>query len=162
MNLSIRRMNSSDVCSVKKLIDKTMLHRSMQKVYEASELAIWDSIYTIEEVDRIEKECHSYVIIDDDTDSVVACGYISLNKETNSAYIGMVFTDYEVQNMGLGKKTMQTLENDEYAKCVNRIELYSALSAFHFYKKLGYNCMNNQYDIEVHSDVCVIPMEKFV
>jgi len=50
------------------------------------------------------------------------------------------------------------LENDEYAKRANRIEIHAAMSAIPFYRKLGYEHKNGQLIYaEGHFD-----MEKFI
>lgn len=73
----------------------------------------------------------------------------------------MVFTDSEVRKMGLGRKIIGVLEQDEYAKNVDRIELSSSMSAYRFYRKLGYTCKDNEYQIEATMNTYAVPMEKF-
>ena len=163
MDIYFRRMNHSDIDSVKRLIDKTLLHKSMQKVYEPSEIAIWDSIYDIDNLRRIVENSHAYLLFDKDSDQLLASGYIGLNNK-HSAHIGMIFTDPDVRNLGLGKKIVEVLEQDEYAKIVEKIELSSSLSAYKFYRKLGYSCKDNEYQIEVDesTDTYSVPLEKYV
>lgn len=74
----------------------------------------------------------------------------------------MVFTDFEVHNLGLGRKIITTLEQDEIVKDVDKIELSSSMSAYRFYRKLGFNCKDNEYQIALDLNVFSIPMEKFV
>ena len=48
------------------------------------------------------------------------------------------------QRKGVGRKIIEFLENDEYAKRANRIEIHAAMSAIPFYRKLGYEHKNGQ------------------
>ncbi len=76
----------------------------------------------------------------------------------------MIFTDPDVRNMGLGKKVIEVLEQDEYAKIVEKTELNSSLSAYNFYRKLGYSCKDDMYQIEVDesTNTYSVPLEKYV
>ena len=162
MNICFRRMKRSDSLSVKELIDKAIHHRSVQKVYEPSEIAAWDNIYTTESLAKIAEESHAYLLLDGDSEKLLASGYIKLNEDRRSCHLGMVFTDPEFSNMGLGKKIISVLEQDEYAKSTEKIELGSSLSAYRFYCKLGYVCKDNEYQIEldIPTNSYSVPMEK--
>lgn len=162
MNIYFRRMACSDSVSVKQLIDKAIFHRSVQKVYEPSEVAAWDNIYTLEILVKIAEESHAYLLLDRDSETLLASGYIKLNEDRCSCHLGMIFTDPEFSNMGIGKKMISILEQDEYAKSTGKIELGSSLSAYRFYRKLGYVCKDNEYQIEldIPTNSYSVPMEK--
>lgn len=156
-------MIRSDAASVKRLIDKTLLSKSVQKIYEPSEITVWNDAYTLEALEKIAEDCHAYLLFDKSSDRLLASGYIRLNADKRSAHLGMVFTDPEFSKMGLGKSVIAVLERDEYAKSVDKIELDAAVSAYRFYRKSGYTCRDNTYQIEVDppTNSYSVPMEKF-
>jgi len=161
MDIYQRPMTHKYVQSVKELIEKTLLNRSMLKVYEPSEIAAWNNNYDIETLTKIVDTTHAYLLLEKDTDKILATGYINLTEDGCSAHIGMIFTDFEVRNKGLGRAMIHILEHDEYANMVDKIILGSSLSAYRFYSKLGYRCKDNEYQILKELDAYSIPMEKF-
>ncbi len=58
------------------------------------------------------------------------------------SWINTIFVEPSYQRKGIGKKIIERLENDEYAKRAKRIEIHSAISAIPFYRKLGYEHKN--------------------
>ncbi len=51
-----------------------------------------------------------------------------------------ILPDY--QGKGLGRRLIETLEQDEYAKRASRIEIPASLTAVNFYRHLGYDYKN--------------------
>ncbi len=89
---------------------------------------------------RAEK-MHFYVIKLED--KVIACGGIGPYwDKQDEAWIFSVAVDYNYQGKGYGRKIIEVLENDYYAKKSKRIEIHAAMSAIPFYKKLGYDHKN--------------------
>jgi len=161
MNTYVRRLTDEDAVAVTQLIDKVMNHRSMLKVYEPSEVTVWYSYYDLESVRTVISTCHAYGVFNRDTDQIVGSGYIKLTADGLSGHLGMCFTDYEVRSMGFGRTIIETLEQDEYAKSVGRLELGSSMSAFRFYRKLGYDCLGGEYQMRKECGTYSVPMEKF-
>ncbi len=81
--------------------------------------------------------CHMYVA--EENGSIVGVGGISsyFGSLTESIILN-VFVMPEYHGMGIGKKIVQTLENDEYGIRANRIEVPASIAAKDFYHKLGY------------------------
>ena len=44
--------------------------------------------------------------------------------------------------MGIGRKIIETLEQDEYFLRAKRIEVPASITAFNFYRKFGYDFKN--------------------
>ena len=57
----------------------------------------------------------------------------------DEAWIFTVAVAPEYQGKGFGRKIVEMLEGDYYAKRSRRIEIHAAMSAIPFYRKLGYN-----------------------
>ncbi|MBR5454719.1 MAG: GNAT family N-acetyltransferase [Rikenellaceae bacterium] len=64
----------------------------------------------------------------------------------------------EYQRKGVGRKIMETLENDEYFLRAKRVEIPASITACEFYKKFGYTYKNG---IETPDEEQLIRMEKF-
>lgn len=81
--------------------------------------------------------CHMYVA--EENGRIVGVGGISsyFGSLTESIILN-VFVLPECHGMGIGKKIVQTLENDEYGIRANRIEVPASITAKDFYYKLGH------------------------
>lgn len=81
--------------------------------------------------------CHMYVA--EENGRIVGVGGISsyFGSLTESIILN-VFVLPECHGMGIGRKIVQTLENDEYGVRANRIEVPASITAKNFYYKLGY------------------------
>ncbi len=93
-----------------------------------------------------------------DSGKIIGCGGIAAYwGSLTESWIHTIFVDPDYQRKGIGRKMIGFLENDEYAKRANRIEIHAAMSAIPFYRKLGYEHKNGQlsYD-DGHFD-----LEKF-
>ncbi|MDE5797446.1 MAG: GNAT family N-acetyltransferase, partial [Treponemataceae bacterium] len=49
---------------------------------------------------------------------------------------------------GIGRRIIELLEADEYAKRADKIVIHSAISAIPFYRKLGYEHKNGELHFE--------------
>lgn len=80
---------------------------------------------------------HFYVVEKDN--KLVGCGAIGpyWDSETESSLFN-IFVLPEYHNQGLGRLIIETLEQDEYYKRAERIEVPSSIYGLEFYKKFGY------------------------
>ena len=76
---------------------------------------------------------------------IVGCGAIGdyWGSLTESSLF-TIFVDPDMQGKGIGKKIIETLEADDFAKRANRIEIPAGIVAIPFYKKMGYDFKNNE------------------
>ncbi len=95
--------------------------------------------------------CHMYVA--EENGCIVGVGGISsyYGSLTESILLN-VFVLPEYHGIDIGKKIVQTLENDEYGIRAKRIEVPSSITAKDFYYKLGYKFKNGieELDEEKH------------
>ena len=84
---------------------------------------------------------HFYVVEDNDT--IIGCGAIGpyWGSETESSLF-TIFVLPEYQGNGIGRKIIETLEQDEYFLRAKRVEIPASITAVNFYRKLGYDFKN--------------------
>jgi len=86
---------------------------------------------------------HFYVLLENN--NIIACGAIGpyWGSESESSLF-TIFVEASMQGKGYGKKIIETLEQDEYFKRANRIEIPASMCAIPFYRKMGYEHKNGQ------------------
>ena len=74
---------------------------------------------------------------------IVGCGGIGAywGSETESSLFN-IFVSAKHQRQGIGRKIIETLENDEYFLRAKRVEIPASKTALSFYKKMGYSFKN--------------------
>lgn len=78
---------------------------------------------------------HTYVI--ELLDEIIGVGSIGQHKKNEAKFYNIyVLPKYEKN--GIGKLIIKTLEEDEYYKKSERIEIHSSITAMGFYKHMGY------------------------
>ncbi len=84
---------------------------------------------------------HFYVVEENDT--IIGCGAIGpyWGSETESSLFS-IFVLPEYQCKGIGRKIVETLEQDEYFLRAKRTEVAASITAVNFYRKLGYDYKN--------------------
>ena len=110
-----------------------------------------------EGVRRRAETAHGYVA--EDGDQIVGCGMIApyFGSETESILL-TIFVLPEHQGRGIGRRIVETLEQDEFFLRAHRIEIPASVTAVDFYRKFGYDYKNGvrEPDAELH-----IRLEKF-
>lgn len=102
----------------------------------------WFSV-TYDEVKQKAESDHLYVV--KDNGRIIGCGCVgAYDGSLAESLISTVFVDPIYQGKGVGRKIVEFLENDGYAKRASRIEIHAAISAIPFYRKLGYEHKNGQ------------------
>jgi GNAT superfamily N-acetyltransferase len=77
--------------------------------------------------------------------NIVGCGAIGpyWGSQTESSLFN-IFVHPDYQGRGLGRKIIETLEQDEYFLRANRVEIPASITACQFYRKMGYDYKNGQ------------------
>lgn len=102
-------------------------------------------------------EGHMYVVCDNSR--IVGCGAIAgyWGSLTESILLTIfVLPDY--QGKGIGRRIIETLEQDEYFLRAKRVEIPASITAVEFYKKMGYDYKNGIAEID---DEQVYRLKKF-
>ena len=140
MSYTVRKFVNSDADEVSALIIRTLRTTNIK---DYSEEFIENDVknFTPEGVLQRASWTHFYVICDGDT--IVGCGAIGpyWGKEDESSLFN-IFVLPEYQGKGVGRKIIETLEQDEFFLRAKRVEIPASITACDFYRKLGYTYKN--------------------
>ena len=133
----VRRYIEGDEKEISQMIEKDILSE-LSKDYEKEKINQLIDGYKEEYIRRKAKENHTYVLIKNK--QIVGVGmigpYWDMEKESS---IYTIFIDPKYKGKGFGRKIIETLEEDEYYKNSNRVEVASSITAVEFYKHFGWN-----------------------
>ena len=152
----VRRFQYNDAVEVSALIIKT-LRTTNAKDYSAEYIENDVKAFRPEGVIERAGWTHFYVVCD--KECIVGCGAIGpyWGKEDESSLFN-IFVLPEYQGKGVGRKIIETLENDEYFLRAKRVEIPASITACEFYKKMGYSYKNG---IDVIDEEQLFRLEKF-
>ena len=153
---TIRRFQESDAREVSALIIQT-LRTSNSKDYSQEYIEKDVKAFSPQGVIVRAGWTHFYVVCYGAV--IVGCGAIGpyWDKEDESSLFN-IFVLPEHQGKGIGRKIIETLEQDEYFLRAKRIEIPSSVTACDFYRKLGYTYKNG---IDVIDDEQLFRLEKY-
>ena len=156
MSYTVRKFVNSDADEVSALIIRTLRTTNIK---DYSEEFIENDVknFTPEGVLQRASWTHFYVICDGDT--IVGCGAIGpyWGKEDESSLFN-IFVLPEYQGKGVGRKIIETLEQDEFFLRAKRVEIPASITACDFYRKLGYIYKNG---VDVVDEEQLFRLEKF-
>ena len=152
----IRRFNIQDANEVSDLI-ATTLRISNQKDY--SEEYLEKDIQCLQPQNIIERANRQHFYIIEDDGKIIGCGSIGSywGKEDESSLF-TIFVHPDYQRKGIGRKIIQTLEQDEFFLRAKRIEIPASITAIPFYLKMGYTYKNG---ITEPDEEQLVRLEKF-
>ena len=154
--MNIRRFEEKDADELSQVI-RTTLSISNSNDYTPQELEGLFMELSPQALLQRAQQGHFYVACDDG--KLIGSGCISpfWGSETESILLTIfVLPDY--QGKGIGRRIIQTLEQDEYALRADRIEIPASKTGVEFYRKLGYDYKNGEKELE---DGRLYRLEKF-
>ena len=133
----IRRFCEADAEKVSAMIICT-LKTTNSKDY--SENAINALVKQMQPSDISERAAWTHFYVVEEHDTIIGCGAIGpyWGSETESSLF-TIFVLPEYQGKGIGRKIIETLEQDEYFLRAKRVEIPASITAVNFYRKLGYD-----------------------
>ncbi len=153
---NIRLFEAKDAEAVSALIIHT-LRTTNRKDYSIEYIEKDVAQFTPEGVKQRASWTHFYVVCEHN--KIVGCGAIGpyWGKEYESSLF-TIFVLPEYQGKGIGRKIIETLEQDEYFLRAKRIEIPASITACEFYKKMGYTHKNG---IDKVDDEQLYRLEKY-
>lgn len=144
--ISVRRFKEEDAEEVSKLIARNFLEVNSKDygIVAMEELA---KVYNSEKVLNIASYAHMYVF--EWNGKIVGTGGISSfwGSETESILL-TIFVLPEFHGKGIGRKIINTLEQDELYIRATRIEIPASITATEFYRKFGYDYKNGIKELD--------------
>ena len=138
--VNIREFDINDAEEVSALI-ATTLRISLVNDYSLEYIEEYVNLLQPREIIRRAEEFHTYVAEIDVR--IIGCGSIGSfwgSKEESGLFTIFVHPDY--QGRGIGRKIIETLEQDEFFLKAKRIEIPASITATPFYLKMGYEYKN--------------------
>jgi len=154
--MNIRRIKNEDACKVSELIRRT-IRISNTKDYPED---LMDQLIAIETPEHVlERASWTHFYVAEEGEDIIGCGAIGpfWGKEDESSLF-TIFVDPDHQGKGIGRKIIETLEQDEFALRAKRIEIPASITGVPFYLKMGYGFKNG---ISEPDEEHLIRMEKF-
>lgn len=132
----IRKYEIGDETGIVDVIHRTSLEVNIKDYSRESMEALVNRV-TLEFIIKRAKDFHMYVITDED--NIIGVGAVGpyFDSLTESSLFNL-FILPEYEGKGLGRKLIETLEQDEYYKRADRIEIAASITALGFYRHLGY------------------------
>ena len=153
---SVRRFKTEDAQVLSELIIRT-LRITNSKDYSPEYIEKDVKMFSPEFVIHRASWTHFYVVCAGER--IVGCGAIGAywGSEVESSLFN-IFVDPDYQGKGVGRRIIETLEQDEYFLRARRIEIPASITACEFYKKMGYTHKNG---IAAVDEEQLYRMEKF-
>lgn len=152
----IRRFKKADSAELSEVIAKT-LRTTNSKDYSPEFIEKEILFFTPKKLIERATWVHFYVVCEDE--KIIGCGGIGAywgKKDESSLFTIFVLPEY--QGKGIGRKIIETLEQDKYFLRAKRIEIPASITAVGFYKKMGYSYKNG---IDTVDDEQLYRLEKF-
>lgn len=136
MKFQVRRFIKGDEKEICKIIKKDILRENIND-YSTNEINDLIEQQNEELILRRSEKFHVYVFLD--KNKIVGVGMIGpyWDSLTESSFF-TIFIDPDYKGKGLGRKIIETLENDEYYKRADRVEIPASITAVEFYKHFGW------------------------
>ena len=136
----IRRFAESDAEAVSQMI-RTTIEISNKKDYPEE---LMDELIRSETPEHvIGRSGWTHMYVAQDEGKIIGCGAIGpyWGKEDESSLF-TIFVLPEYQGKGIGRKIMETLEQDEFFIRAKRVEIPASITGVPFYLRMGYHYKN--------------------
>ena len=154
--MEIRRFREDDAEAVSALIIRTI---RISNVKDYPTELMEEVVKSQQPVNVLERAgwTHFYVVEDDG--SIIGCGAIGPYwGKTDESSLFTIFVLPEYQGRGVGRRIIETLEQDEFFLRAKRIEIPSSITAVNFYRRMGYDYKNGIAEVD---DEGMYRLEKF-
>jgi len=155
-DIIIRRFEEKDLDDVHETIAQALETAAISKVYEPEKLEIWHESYSKKCILGLSKLRHLYVA--DLDGKVVGCAAVSYDE--SKAFVSCVYINNNYQGMGIGRKLITALENDEISQKTKKMFLHAVLTAKKFYEKMGFHIEGDFPEITDDNGVEVVLLIK--
>lgn len=141
-DIKVRRYKDGDAPSICEVVRKDVLAENI-KDYPKEAIKHLIESHNEELIERRAKAFHVYVLTDEE--KIVGVGMIGpyWDSLTESSFF-TIFIDPSYKGQGLGRKIIEALEDDEYYRRADRVEIPASITAVEFYKHMGWKFKRTQ------------------
>ena len=134
--MTIRRFETADAQAVSDVIITTI---RISNTRDYPPALMEELILHQQPADVLQRASWTHFYVAEEEGKIVGCGAIGpyWGKEDESSLF-TIFVLPECQGKGVGRKIVETLEQDEYALRAKRIEIPASITGLPFYLKMGY------------------------
>ena len=154
--MTIRRFDPADAQAVSDVIITT-LRISNTRDYPPEMME--ELVLHMQPEDILKRASWTHFYVAEEEREIIGCGAIGpyWGKEDESSLF-TIFVLPEYQGKGIGRKIVETLEQDEFALRAKRIEIPASITGLPFYQKLGYTFKEGRARVD---DEGLYRLEKF-
>ncbi len=154
--MEIRRFREDDAEAVSALIIRTI---RISNVKDYPTELMEEVVKSQQPVNVLERAGWTHFYVVEDEGSIIGCGAIGPYwGKTDESSLFTIFVLPEYQGRGVGRRIIETLEQDEFFLRAKRIEIPSSITAVNFYRCMGYDYKNGIAEVD---DEHVYRLEKF-
>lgn len=136
MEIAIRKIREVDYRKVSQVIGLNFREVNI-KDYSEEKMEEYCKVFTPEKIEKIASMANMYVATSNK--EVIGCGAIhSYWGKEDESVLRAIFIKPELQGKGIGQKIIAEIEKDECYTRAKRIEVASSITAYEFYRKMGY------------------------
>jgi GNAT superfamily N-acetyltransferase len=144
--LQVRRFKEDDATKVRNLIVRNFIEVN-SKDYGIAAMEKLAGVYDVDKVLNIASYAHMYVF--EWNGKTVGTGAISSFWGSKAESILLtIFVLPKFHGKGIGRKIINTLEQDEFYMRATRIEIPASITATEFYRKFGYDYKNGIKELD--------------
>ncbi len=154
--MEIRRFREDDAEAVSALIIRTI---RISNVKDYPTELMEEVVKSQQPVNVLERAGWTHFYVVEDEGSIIGCGAIGPYwGKTDESSLFTIFVLPKYQGRGVGRRIIETLEQDEFFLRAKRIEIPSSITAVNFYRRMGYDYKNGIAEVD---DEHVYRLEKF-
>ncbi len=137
MNINVRRFKNGDEYKISEIIRKDLYSENIKDYPKESIDKLADTL-SPEFILKRATAFHGYVVLGND--EIIGVGMIGpyWGSETESSFF-TIFIDPDYIGKGIGRKIIETLEQDEYYLRADRVEIPASITGLDFYRHFGYD-----------------------
>ncbi len=154
--MQIRRFKDTDAEEISKLIERDCIEVNT-KDYPLEEMQKKAKEFLPDAIKKSAQCGNMYVVCDGDL--IVGTGTITeYNNSKTESFIHTIYVLPEYHGKGVGRKIIETLEQDAMFLRAKRVEVYASITACGFYERCGFTYKNGKKQLNSEKRY---PMEKF-
>lgn len=154
--MNIRRFREEDAEAVSALVIKTL---RISNVKDYTPELMEEVVKSQQPQNVLERAGWTHFYVAEENGELIGCGAIGPYwGKTDESSLFTIFVLPEWQGKGIGRRIIETLEQDEFFLRAKRTEIPASITAVDFYRRMGYDYKNGIAEVD---DEGMYRLEKF-